>query len=309
MLIINKNGVNQYQRTVNGSDLKEYIAITVMDARIEVVGEVFRDIEAQPLWMPTCIEARIVKKIDRNRMIIYTVMKSPWPTKDRDIVIKNDMKYDLINGKGLITFKALKQPLVPLREDRVRITELTGSFKMEYLGRDKTKLIYRQIVDPGGDVPLKIAYLIIKNNPYNTLVNLKEIVKNAKYSIAANKNLDKKVIDELATDEKNLRETLIRRLGKYVKDKNVIKKIITEDKKLIKNIVKNKGAYQSIQASTKKVFQIYMSKLINNESIIQKLINDNELEAEIIEMIHYDYGYSRMSVDSIARKYIEKYSR
>jgi len=52
-----------------------------------------------------------------------------------------------------------------------------------------------------------------------------------------------------------------------------------------------------------------MSKLINDKSIRQKLINDEQLEAEIIEMIHYDYGYTRMLVDSIARKYIKKYSR
>ena len=52
-----------------------------------------------------------------------------------------------------------------------------------------------------------------------------------------------------------------------------------------------------------------MSKLINNESIRQRLINNEQLEAEIIEMIHYDYGDTEMSVDSIARKYIERYVR
>ena len=309
MLIINKNDIKQYQTSVKGSDLKEFIAITLIDARMEVVGEVFRDIEAQPLWMSTCIEARIVKKIDRNRLIIYTVMNSQWPAKDRDIVIKNDTMYDLKNGKGLITFEALKEPLVPLRKDRVRITELTGSFKMEYLGRDKTKLIYRQMVNPGGDVPLELAYLMIKSNPYQSLLNLKKIVKNAKYSIEANNNPDQKIIDKLAKDEKNLRETLIRRLSRYVENENMIKKIITEDKNLIKNIIKDNGAYRSIKAATKKVYQIYMSKLINNESVGQRLINNEQLEAEIIEMIHYDYGDTEISVDSIARKYIEKYAR
>jgi len=306
---MNKNGVKQYQRTVKGSDLKEFIAITVIDARMEVVGEVFRDIKAQPLWMPTCIESRIVKKIDRNKMIIYAVMNSPWPTKDRDLVVKNNTIYDLKNGRGIITFKAVKEPLVPLRKDRVRITELTGSYKMEYLSRDKTKLIYRQMVDPGGDVPMKLAYLMIKSNPYKALLNLKEIVKNAKYSNEANNNPDKKIIDKLAQDKKNLRETLIRRLSKYVKDKNVIKKIITEDRNLVKNIIKDNGAYRSIKAATKKVYQIYMSKLTNDNCIGQKLRNDKKLEAEIIEMIHYDDGYTRMSVDNIARKYIKKYSR
>jgi len=294
---------------VRGSDLKEFIAITLIDARMEVVGEVFRDIEAQPLWMSTCIEARIVKKIDRNRLIIYTVMNSPWPAKDRDIVIKNDTMYDLKNGKGLITFEALKEPLVPLRKDRVRITELIGSFKMEYLGRDKTKLIYRQIVNPGGDVPLELAYLMIKNNPYKTLLSLKKIVKNATYATQAKENPDEKIIDKLAKDDKNLRETLIRRLSKYVENENMIKRIITEDKNLIKNIIKDNGAYRSIKAATKKVYQIYMSKLINNESVGQRLINDEQLETEIIEMIHYDYGDTEISVDSIARKYIEKYAR
>ena len=85
--------------------------------------------------------------------------------------------------------------------------------------------------------------------------------------------------------------------------------IITEDKNLIKNIIKDNGAYRSIKAATKKVYQIYMSKLINNESVGQRLINNEQLEAEIIEMIHYDYGDTEISVDSIARKYIEKYAR
>ena len=39
----NSNGIQVYTRSVAGSDLDEFKGITVVDARIEVIGEVIRD--------------------------------------------------------------------------------------------------------------------------------------------------------------------------------------------------------------------------------------------------------------------------
>lgn len=308
-LLKNKNGVKLYQRQVKGSHLKEFLAITIIDARMEVIGEVLRDVKSQPSWLPTCILSSIIEKIDRNKMILYTVMDSPWPTKDRDIVIRNNTKYDLEKGRTVIKFKSIKDKRVPINKDRARITHLEGSYKMEYIARNRTRFILRQIVDPGGSVPYKLAYITIRSQPHKTLVNLKRMVKKRKYINAAKKSPDKKLIDKLSRDEKNVRETLIRRLSKYFKDKKVINRIITENKKLIKEIIQNNGSYKSTREATNFFISLYIATLTKNKSIRKSLSKDKSLERDITDMILYDYGYRSLTVDRIVSRYIKKYSR
>jgi hypothetical protein len=86
-LMRNEDGIKAYARSIPGSKLLELKAITVIDAKMEVVGEVLRDVPSNPEWMANCSEARIVHLISRKEMIVHTTMDFPAPVSDRDLVV------------------------------------------------------------------------------------------------------------------------------------------------------------------------------------------------------------------------------
>ena len=62
------NGIKLYERSVPDTDLKEYMAVTTMDAKMEVIGEALRDVSQYTQWLSDCESARVEKKYDRNTM-------------------------------------------------------------------------------------------------------------------------------------------------------------------------------------------------------------------------------------------------
>ena len=71
---------------------------------------------------------------------------------------------------------------IPLEKNHVRITVMNGFFQMEYLGRNKTKFIYKLKVDPAGNIPKRVAYSVMKYYPFNSIKKLKKIVADRKYA-------------------------------------------------------------------------------------------------------------------------------
>ena len=179
-MIKDSDGIKVYERPVAGTDLMEYMGVALIDAKIEVIGEVLRDVPSYPSWLTDCSFARVIKKYDRNTLVIHIELKPPI-IKGRDVVLKDKAVYDWDNGKALVTFTATEEAPIPDNKERVRVTDMTGVFDMEYFGRDKTKFIYKLRVDPAGNIPKKLAYAVMKNYPYDTLKGLRKEADNKKY--------------------------------------------------------------------------------------------------------------------------------
>lgn len=309
-LIINKNGIKEYERDVAGG-LREFMAVSVINAKMEVIGEIIRDVPSMPQWVATCLKARVVKKMDRNNMIIYTIMDSPWPTADRDVIVKNKTVFDLKNARTIITFEAVKQNLVPLTDTMVRIKTLKGHYTMDFLGRDKTKIIYRQLVDPSGKLPKKAAYMILKNYPYESLMKLKsKMITQSKYASRARGTKEENLIVNNQKKSAYVIRIFTERLLKYVENKKALQKIISNDSSIYKNIMKSGGKYSAVHIETKKVFTKYLETLYYADSKIKdKMRTDKSMEREIMNLIFYDCGLTRTKVDTIAMRYKKKYTR
>ena len=159
------SGIKLYERSVPGTDLMEYMAVTTMDTKMEVIGEALRDVPQYTKWLSDCESARVEKKYDRNTFIIY-IVQNPLLIEDRDIVLKNSSLYDYENGRAIVTFASTDEVKIPLEKNRVRVTTMNGLFQMEYLGRNKTKFIYKLKVDPAGNIPKRVAYSVKRTCEY-----------------------------------------------------------------------------------------------------------------------------------------------
>jgi len=301
------DGIVVYERQVPGTDLVEFMGVTVLNYKMEIIGEVLRDVSSHPLWVTDCTGAQIRKKYDRNTFITHMVL-SPPIINDRDVVIKNTTVYDFDRGRAVVSFACSNEVNIPIMEGRTRITVMNGSFEMEYLGRDKTKFIYRLAVDPGGNIPKKLAYAVMKRFPHDTLRKLKTVINHNKYAVAVKGTYEEKRINLLATDETAVKKVLLVRLARFVREKNEFTALINFDRTGPANITASGGSYESIEKATFDLFFGYFGLTIKNKYILDKLRNDSELVAEITTLIMYSCDATNTSVDKILERYINKYT-
>ena len=187
-LVKNSNGIRVFTRPLANSSLDEFKGAAVINASLEVVAELIRDVDAQPEWMADCIEARIVKKFTEEDMLVYNVTRAPWPVSNRDVVVRSSGKIDTKSGRVSVTFKAVNEPSVPHKSGHVRITDLLGQWHLKKAGDDKTGVVFIIRANPGGSIPASIANMTSKNIPYRTLMNMKKMVQKEKYRELAKKH-------------------------------------------------------------------------------------------------------------------------
>lgn len=324
VLVKNSGGINVYERAVPGSDLMEYMGVTTINEKMEVIGEVLRDVPRYNTWIADCYGAQVEKKYDRNTMVIYMVLRPPI-IEERDIILKDRAVYDWDNARANISFTATDEVRVPLEKGRVRVTVMKGVFDMEYLGRDRTKFIYRLLVDPGGSIPKKVAYAVMKSYPYTTLIKLRALLPDKKYNDAARGTEEERAIETRIKNEPYIRKALATRLTKFVKDKGALQGIIDADRDNIKNIMASGGSYASVERATTNFFLTLAENYIVNgkerllaeklniagkeRAIKERLVKDKDLIAEITDLIVSDCGAVGTLVDDIVIKYIKKYEK
>jgi hypothetical protein len=296
------SGIKLYERSVPGTDLEEFIAVTTIDAKMEVIGEVIRDITQFPEWVSDCAGARIEKQYDRNTLVMYLVLDPPFIEK-RDIILKDETVYDYDNGNSKINFFCTDEVKIPVEKNRTRVTVMNGLYQMEYLGRNKTKFIYRLKVNPSGDIPRKVAYAVVKYYPFNTLDNLKKIVSNSKYAAMAKGTEEEKQINVRSFSEVSVRKIFGDSIMRVVKDKAAMETILAADNEGIKNIALSGSAYETVEKTATDVFLKYIDKIVADKMTAEKLKNNKKLIAEITDMVQTASEADDTTVDSIVARY------
>lgn len=301
-LIKESAGIRVYERKVPGTAMKEFVGVTVVDAKMEILGEVLRDVPSYPEWITDCRLARVEKHYDRNTMVIYMVLEPPI-IEERDILLKNSTVYDWDNGRAVVAFSVSGEVPVPVEKGRVRIPLMEGAFEMEYLGRDRTKLIYRLRVDPAGSIPKGVAYAVMSAYPYATLRDMKKMAGRKVYADTARGSEEERAIESRTRREAYVRGLMARRLLKYVREKDVLRAIIDSDREQIRGIVDSHGTYASVHRATLSFYTAYMEKTLGDPARVKRLLADEKLIREITEMLTGDCGVGVTGLDAIVAKY------
>lgn len=189
-MVKDSEGIKVFTRGVAGSDMDEFKGVTVLNSRIEVISEVFRDGPSYSKWMADCIEARIVKSLGRDTLIIYHATNAPWPVNDRDVVVKSRVVRDYSRGSFTAYLESFETDIVPRRSDRVRMTKLKASFELSVIDREHTRVTFTVLADPAGSIPASVTNYFARNNPHATLKGLGRMVKYDKYIDAGRMSSD-----------------------------------------------------------------------------------------------------------------------
>jgi hypothetical protein len=297
------NGIKLYERPVPGTDLKEFMAVTVMDAKMEVIGEALRDVPRYIEWQTDTESVEVVKKYDRNTLVTHIIQDPPVIEK-RDIVVKNETLEDYENGRAVITFHSTGEVSVPLKKKHVRITEMSGLFQMEYLGRNKTKFIYKLKADPAGNIPKKLANATMKYYPYNSLKSLKKIITDSKYANLAKGSEDERKINIRSASEDSVRKIYGESMKRVVKNKALMAEILAADSEGIKRIAASGSAYDTIKKTATDSFVRYIDKIVGDKKIQDNLRTNEKLHAEITDLVQTANEADDTTVDMIVARYL-----
>lgn len=176
----NSSGITVSVQSVAGSQIKEFMAIIETETTLSAIVAVLDDTSAYTLWNYRCSEAVLLQKKGDFERITYMVTRSPWPVAERDIAVKSVISQDPKTGVVTVSLKGLPS-YIPVKNGRVRMTSLSGYWKLEPLGARRVRVTYRLHSEPGGSVPDSLVNSSLVDIPYNTLWNLRNLVKQAPY--------------------------------------------------------------------------------------------------------------------------------
>lgn len=178
-----QDGVTVYTRSVKGSNFKEYKAVTSIKASLPSLVAVVEDVAAYPLWIHTCKEGKLLKRINEKETYNYTINDAPWPVSDRDAAVHNTISQN--TGDRVITINIRGIPdYIPEKTGLQRVRKIDGFWRFTPLGDDMVEVLYQVHTEPGGNLPSWLVNSIVVSQPFHTLVNMKKVITQPKYGNA-----------------------------------------------------------------------------------------------------------------------------
>ncbi|NBC07933.1 MAG: hypothetical protein GVY26_12140 [Bacteroidetes bacterium] len=177
------DGLKVYLRDAADSDIKEIKIETTLNASLDAVVSVLKDVPVYDEWIYKCLEARRLEASTNTSSLYYCKLDFPWPMSDRDFIAQSQLRQDpdsrtvYIDVKGLPNYK-------PAKKGIVRINDLSIHYELVPLSAERVQMTYRLHSDPGGSIPAWLVNLVVDNGPTNTVKGMRDKLKEAKYQNA-----------------------------------------------------------------------------------------------------------------------------
>lgn len=262
-LIMSKDGIDTYKTTYPGAKFCTFKSVGFVDSKIEIIGEVLRDIPSYPEWFYNLKKAEILKKIDRNTYILHAVINAPFPFKNRDAVVEDNAVYDFHKGVATIIFRLTKNYNFPEQECCQRLPELDGLFYLEYFGNNKTKITYQHRFDPGGNVPVNLANEFNgKYYPSVSIAGIREMVKKEKYIKGGLASPEHKSIENMKANKNIVAYLLKNRVGEMIIDPVLMDMLweMSASQKFVTDIYTTRGDFETVRQGVVDLFNFFVSR-------------------------------------------------
>jgi hypothetical protein len=173
-LVKEEAGIKVYTKTESGSDYKAFKAEMQLSCKIEDIVEVLKNTDNNNKWIVNCREVKLIKTEDNDKYY-YIETSLPWPFENRDMVYH--FQYIEINSEQVrVTVTGIPDYIKPT-EGIVRMVKADGYWILTSNGTQMTAVTYQMHVEPGGLIPAWLANPFIKNVPFSTFRELRNIVQ------------------------------------------------------------------------------------------------------------------------------------
>ena len=161
------------------SNFKQVEATFVTYKSKELVFRVLSNIKLTPQWLDQVVNIEVLEVYNNSQYLLRTVINSPWPFKDREIITCVDTHFS--NSITSINIYACSER-VPINSQYQRVLKVNSSWILKEISHSKVEIRYKTWIDPEGSVP---AFIFNQQLIDNTKVSFSELKK-----IIASSSLD-----------------------------------------------------------------------------------------------------------------------
>jgi len=179
--VYRKDGFNIYTRSSKESPIKSLLAEGIINAPVEKICGILRNVESATRWIPNLNERSYVVHTSDTEAILYDISNMPWPVVDRDIVVSHKLTLSKDKKFLILNFKSVVHPKKKKSKKYVR-AKIHHS-KIEFHPRgNKTYLRLFLLVDPMGKIPKWVVNILQIKMPYEFLKALDKYAQKTKIS-------------------------------------------------------------------------------------------------------------------------------
>jgi hypothetical protein len=175
----NKNGIEIFTTQSDTSAFMAFKARMTIQGSVGAFVAVLQDLEHMPDWGYNIEYARLLEKSGDTLVIYYSEASVPFPFANRDGIYLNRFIWNNQSRQLKVDIELLHNYL-EVKEKLVRVKG-NGEWLVKVLGDDSLEMIFRMQVDPGGEIPAWLVNMFIDETPYETMVNIREMMKKPEY--------------------------------------------------------------------------------------------------------------------------------
>ena len=175
-LEFDQDGIRVYTQLEEPSPFKQVKVTTTIDAPVEKVMEILMSFSNYSSWMNHVNESYLLNQTD-SAYYIFILEEASWPMQNRYQVSKLDVKQNVSNAE--VHFKSVPN-YIEKRTDAIQIRQYEGYWALEDRPDHQCTLEYVLVHNPGGYVPPWLANYHAAENPFQSVLNLKQLAETAR---------------------------------------------------------------------------------------------------------------------------------
>ena len=169
----NSHGITAFTRSKKGSSFREFQVETKIKTTLEALLAMQKDVKNHPKWIDSVASSALLDEgVDYYE--IHTIANAPWPVKNRDSAIRNDITID--EDSITIEFNT-DNSLAPTAKGCERVGSVNGFWQFNKEEDGEINVLYSAHIEPGGKIPAFVANMFATDVPFNTIKNMIKQVK------------------------------------------------------------------------------------------------------------------------------------
>lgn len=144
-----KDQISIYSQEKTGSEFSQIKVEVVLPVSPRALYAQFGDGSECLQWQQRCESSKIIKHINENEKLIYTIINMPWPLSDRDFIFH--LSFNIDTKTKVITISLTPSSDVEVESDLVR-AKSNAQYRIEPINGSSSKLTMLIHTELGGDI-------------------------------------------------------------------------------------------------------------------------------------------------------------
>ena len=171
-----EDGVTVYEKKVSGKLAFRGIGVITGDPA-KLVG-VLENPDRWKHWIDNFQSGRLLEKKSDFHKVFYQSFDSPFPVSDRDLVYESKISSNREARTVRVEMRSVRHALAP-KTVGVRVKLTYASYRIEVLGKERMKVTFETLSDPGGAIPGFMTNWATRSYPVTLFEGLRKEIKRA----------------------------------------------------------------------------------------------------------------------------------